>query len=103
MHHKVLNVEKIQLTFSSSLTITLAEAVNLEVNVKKWVSRFTVKTLSEDVPKDSLLVCTFGSLMYLFPISTYPPSPCVQLRTAIGVPTFLLEHLCSLQRCLEAG
>ena len=44
MHRKVLNVEKTQLTFRSSLTITLTEAVDLEVDVKKCVSRFTVKT-----------------------------------------------------------
>ena len=44
VHHKVLNVEKTQLTFKSSLTITLTEAVDLEVDIKKCVSRFTVKT-----------------------------------------------------------
>ena len=46
VHHKVLNMEKTQLTFRSSLTITLTEAVNLEVDVKKCVSGFTVKTLT---------------------------------------------------------
>ena len=45
MCHKVLNVEEIKLTFRSSLTITFAEAVNLEVDIKKCVSGFTVKTL----------------------------------------------------------
>ena len=38
MHHKVLNVEKTQLTFRSSLTIILTEAVDLEVDIKKCVS-----------------------------------------------------------------
>ena len=41
---KVLNMEKTQLTFRSSLTITLTEAVDLEVDIKKCVSGFTVKT-----------------------------------------------------------
>ena len=44
VHCKVLNVEKTQLTFRSSLTITLTEAVDLEVDINKCVSRFTVKT-----------------------------------------------------------
>ena len=44
VHCKVLNVGKSQLTFRSSRTITLTEAVNLEVDIKKCVSGFTVKT-----------------------------------------------------------
>ena len=44
VHRKVLNMEKTQLTFRSSLTITLTEAVNLEVDIKKCISGFTVKT-----------------------------------------------------------
>ena len=44
VRRKVLNMEKTQLTFRSSLAITLTEAVDLEVEVKKCVSGFTVKT-----------------------------------------------------------
>jgi hypothetical protein len=43
VRHKVLNVEEIQLTFRSYLTVTLVEAVSLELDVKKCVSGFTVK------------------------------------------------------------
>jgi hypothetical protein len=43
VRHEVLNIEKIQLTFRSYLTVTLVEAVSLELDVKKCVSGFTVK------------------------------------------------------------
>jgi hypothetical protein len=43
VRHEVLNVEKIQSTFRSYLTITLIEAVSLELDVEKYVSGFTVK------------------------------------------------------------
>jgi hypothetical protein len=43
VHHKVPNIEKIQLTFRSYLTITLVEAVSLELDVRQCISGFTVK------------------------------------------------------------
>jgi hypothetical protein len=43
VRREVPNIEKIQLTFRSYLTVTLVEAVSLELDVKKCVSGFTVK------------------------------------------------------------
>jgi hypothetical protein len=43
VRHEVQNIEKIQLTFRSYLTVTLVEVVSLELDVKKCVSGFTVK------------------------------------------------------------
>ena len=60
---KVLNMEKIQLTFRSSLTVTLAEAVNLEVDIKKCASGFTVKTPTHPYFIPALMLCLLAVQM----------------------------------------
>ena len=76
VHCKVLNIEKIQLTFRSFLTITLIEAVNLELYVKKCVARFTVQMPTHPYFNPALMPCLLAVKMgySCWPYSWYQTS-----------------------------